>query len=144
MSAPSSEYTIFIVDDHPIVRFGYHQLLDQERNLTVIGEAESGEKALTDVLELHPDLAILDIALKEMSGIDVARQLRAKMPQLKILVVSKYRGSIRAQKALEAGANGYLIKDKLTNHILEAVQQVLAGKTYLCNEIRQKLGSQSV
>ena len=120
---------IFLVDDHPIVRRGFHLLLGLERDLTVCGEADSGPVALQKILALKPNVAIVDLSLKSSSGLELIKQLHAQCPKLKILVFTMRAESIYAERALRAGAHGYLTKENGTEKAVEAIRLLMQGKT---------------
>src|SRR5579862_5300245 len=97
---------VFLVDDHPIVRRGFQLLLAMERDLAVCGEADSGPAALEQILKLKHDVAIVDLSLKASSGLELIKQVRAQLAQIKILVFTMRSEGIYAERALRAGANG--------------------------------------
>lgn len=122
---------IFIVDDHPVFRKGLAQLIDEEEDLKVVGEAESVGDAIDLMEKSLPDLAIVDITLKDRSGMDLIEYLREHHPSLPILVISMHDESIYAERVLRAGALGYITKQELSSDVVSAVRQVLWGKRYL-------------
>src|SRR5271167_1743447 len=109
-SASAGKKRIFIVDDHPIVREGLAQFLGQQKDLSVCGQAEGGKAALAQWASLRADAAIVDLNLKDMSGLDLIREMHARRPELPILVLSMHEESLYAERALRAGAKGYLMK----------------------------------
>ncbi|HCY85749.1 MAG TPA: DNA-binding response regulator [Desulfobacteraceae bacterium] len=122
---------IFIVDDHPVFRKGLAQLINEEEDLTVVGEAESVSEAIEAIEDVGPDLAIVDITLKDRSGMDLIEYLREHRPNLPILVISMHDESLYAERVLRAGALGYITKQEMTADVVLAVRQVLWGKRYL-------------
>ncbi len=122
---------IFIIDDHPVFRKGLAQLIDEERELKVTGEAESVADAIDLLHHSQPDLMIVDITLKDRSGMDLIEFLREHHPGLPILVISMHDESLYAERVLRAGALGYITKQELTSDVVSAVRQVLMGKRYL-------------
>lgn len=126
---------VFLVDDHPIVRRGFQLLLSMEPDLAVCGEADNGPVALEKMLKLKPEVAIVDLSLKSSSGLDLIKQLRAQLPELKILVFTMRAEGIFAERALRAGANGYITKEEGTEKAIEAIRLILQGKTYLSQEL---------
>lgn len=122
---------IFIVDDHPVFRKGLAQLIDEEDDLEVVGEAESVDGAIGRLEKAAPDLAIVDITLKDRSGMDLIEYLREQRPDLPILVISMHDESLYAERVLRAGALGYITKQEMTADVVSAVRQVLWGKRYL-------------
>ncbi|MBS4097678.1 MAG: response regulator transcription factor [Sulfuricella sp.] len=126
-----AQVRILIVDDHPIVREGMASFLGVQANLHLCCEASNAEEALAAMENCRHDLAIVDISLDGGSGLELIKVLRRKYPQLAILTLSMYDETAFAERALQAGANGYLMKQKGTKNILAAVQQILAGNIYL-------------
>jgi DNA-binding NarL/FixJ family response regulator len=126
---------IVIVDDHPIVRQGLVQLLTQEPDLRVCGEAEDASTALRVVAEASPDLVIADLSLKSGDGIDLTRELHAAHPTLPILVLSMFDDMQHVERALRAGALGYLTKQEASSKVLTAVRQVLRGEIFLTEHV---------
>ncbi len=122
--------TVFLVDDHPIVRRGFQLLLRLEQDLKVCGEAASGPEALQKILALKPDVAIVDLSLKSSSGLELIKQLRELVPQLQILVFTMQSEAIYAERALRAGANGYLTKEEGAEKAIEAIRVLREGKPY--------------
>jgi DNA-binding NarL/FixJ family response regulator len=116
-----------VVDDHPVVRHGLVAMLRYERDMQVVGEAENGVEAVNRILELLPDVVLLDLNLPKMSGIDVMRQVRAQQPQIRFLVLTTYDTDEYIAPALEAGAQGYLLKDATPDELTRAVRSLAAG-----------------
>jgi DNA-binding NarL/FixJ family response regulator len=135
----SNAVKILIVDDHPVVREGLAAQIATQPDLRVCGEAEDvpGAVALAD--RTLPDVAIIDISLKNGNGIDLIRRLKARHPDLPVLVWSMYPENLYAERALRAGANGYLHKGRATRLLLEAIRAVLAGKVYVSGELADEL-----
>ena len=130
---------IFVVDDHPIVCRGLIELINQEDDLHVIGNSESAEEALGQILELEPDIVLADLRLKGMGGIELIRSLKARLPELPILVVSMHDETLYAQRAIRAGAKGYVMKEVATEKLLEALRTVLEGHLYVSESVKEKL-----
>lgn len=118
---------LVVVDDHPVVRHGLVAMLRYERDMQVVGEAENGVEAVNRILELLPDVVLLDLNLPKMSGIDVMRQVRAQQPQIRFLVLTTYDTDEYIAPALEAGAQGYLLKDATPDELTRAVRSLAAG-----------------
>ncbi len=138
-TASSPRIRVFVVDDHPIVRRGFQLLFGVERDFVVCGEADSGPVALEKILALKPDVAIIDLSLKLSSGMELVKQLRSLLPQLKMLVFTMRSEAIYAERAIKAGANGFLTKDEGTEKAVEAIRSILAGKTYVSEEFAGSL-----
>jgi DNA-binding NarL/FixJ family response regulator len=130
---------IFVVDDHPMIREGLAAQVANEPSLEVCGEAEDIVEAVAGIAECRPDLVIVDISLKSGNGIDLVKRLKARNPALVILVWSMYPESLYAERALRAGARGYVNKGKSARQIMEAILTVLEGRTYLSREMSEKL-----
>ncbi|NKS73588.1 response regulator [Rhodococcus hoagii] len=119
--------TVFLVDDHEMVRRGLTQLLEADDDMRVIGQAESRSQALARIPALHPDVVLLDVRLPDGSGIDVCRQLRADMPDLRCLMITAFPDERAVREAVAAGAKGYLVKDIRGMQLVQAVREVGAG-----------------
>ena len=130
---------ILIVDDHPIVRRGLTQLINREKGLAVCGEAENAHKAMEAIKTLHPDMAIVDISLKESSGLELIKDIKALYPKMPILVVSMHDESVYAERVLRAGARGYVMKQEATEKVAKAIRQVLDKGTYVSDKIASKM-----
>jgi DNA-binding NarL/FixJ family response regulator len=126
---------VFIVEDHPIFRLGLRELINQEDDLFVCGESDDVGKALKEIQRLRPDLAIVDISLKGRSGIDLVKDLGADCKDLPVLVLSMYDETLYAERALQAGAKGYIMKQETSESIVKAVRSVLGGKMYLSENV---------
>lgn len=122
---------VLIVDDHPIVRQGLVQLIDQEADLEICGEADDAETALTTMERSRPDIAVVDLMLKGSVGFDLIRTLKARHRDVPVLVISMHDEAIYAERALRAGAHGYIMKEEATGLVLTAVRKVLAGDVYV-------------
>ncbi|MCR6657121.1 MAG: response regulator transcription factor [Opitutus sp.] len=135
----NSKFRVLLVDDHPVTRQGIAALINQERNLIVCGEADSAPKALDLISKLTPDLAVIDISLKTMSGIELMKNIKAIMPDLPVLVMSMHDESLYAERALRAGARGYVMKNEAAEKIQSAIHRVLAGELYLSDKMKEKM-----
>ncbi len=135
MNAPLK---VLLVDDHAVVREGYRRLLER-RGIVVVGEAASAAEAEQRFTELEPDVVVMDIALPDVSGIEGLRRLRAANPQARVLMFSMYEEGIYADRALDAGASGYVTKASAPDVLVEAVHAVAAGRKYLSQDIAQQL-----
>lgn len=130
---------IFIVDDHPILRQGLTQLINQEADLSVCGEAEETNAALEAITALRPNIVIVDIVLKMIDGIDLVKKIRMQDEKLRILVLSMHDESLYAERALRAGANGYIMKQEAADQVVRAIRRVLGGEIYVSDKIGSKL-----
>ncbi len=127
---------VMIVDDHPVVRKGIRSILETEQDIRVVAEAESAEEAIGLVERKNPDLALIDIELKgPVNGIELIAQIRQKMPQVKTLVISMDDGSLYAERAVRAGARGYVAKDEASEKIVSAIRTVMKGEIYISDRL---------
>lgn len=135
-------HRILIVEDHPIFRMGLKELIELEADMTVCGEAEDVPAAVRRIRSLDPDLIVLDLALKESSGIDLIHQLRAEKQKIPILVLSMHDESIHAQRCILAGAGGYIMKQEASTSVLTAIRTILSGNLYVSQTIMTRLLNQ--
>jgi DNA-binding NarL/FixJ family response regulator len=126
---------ILVVDDHPIVRERLAELINQEPDLHVCGEAEDSREAIKAVESLQPDLAIVDITLKDTYGIELIKQLKETHPKLPMLVLSMHDESLYGERALRAGAKGYLTKQEATKKVITAIRTILAGEIFVSEKM---------
>jgi DNA-binding NarL/FixJ family response regulator len=130
---------IMIIDDHPLMRKGLALTLDTEPDLAVVGQAATAEEALTVFEKADPDLAIVDISLPGMSGLELIKHLHLLKPGIGILVVSRHEETLYAERAIRAGARGYVMKLEAGNVMVLAVRRVLDGGIYVSEEINERL-----
>ena len=130
---------VYITDDHPIVRRGIKQLLGTEAGIEVVGEATNGREAIADMDELKPDIVLMDLVMPIMDGIEAIRQIKAKHPEIQILVLTSFATDDKVFPAIKAGALGYLIKDTAPEDLVHAIRQVYDGQLTLHPSIAQKL-----
>jgi DNA-binding NarL/FixJ family response regulator len=139
-----SKYKILLVDDHPVLRQGLAQLLNQEKDFVVCGQYEDAGKALDAIGQLKPDAAVVDISLKGSSGIELLKNIKVQHPKLLVLVLSMHDESLYAERALRAGASGYIMKQEATDQVLTALRKILNGEIYLSEKMSSKLMHQLV
>ncbi|MCF7975449.1 MAG: response regulator transcription factor [Phycisphaerae bacterium] len=130
---------IFIVDDHPIVRDGLKLLIDHQDDLTVCGEADDIKSALRGVAQAKPDVVLTDITLKASDGLELTKDLKILYPDLHIIVLSIHDESTYAERALRAGAQGYLMKEVVSDHIIEAIHTVCRDEIFVSDQIAKRL-----
>jgi DNA-binding NarL/FixJ family response regulator len=130
---------IMIVDDHPMVREGLAMHLATQSDMAICAEAEDPDGAMNAIETTRPDLVIIDISLKNGNGIDLIHRIRDRDNGLRILVWSMYPENLYAERALRAGARGYLNKDRATCELLEAIRSVLAGKVFVSGDVTEKV-----
>ena len=130
---------ILIVDDHPVFRQGIARLISDEPGLIVCGEAESTDEALQVIQNTQPDLVIVDLSLKNSSGIDLIKAAKAQFgAQLKMLAISMHEETIMVERAIRSGARGYVTKREAADHLLTAINNVLEGKFYLSEATKER------
>jgi DNA-binding NarL/FixJ family response regulator len=137
--ARPSPRKILIVDDHPLTRRGMAQLIGEQEDLTVCGEAGDAEQAVTAVGALRPDLVLADITLPGKPGVELIKDLNVMYPEVLVLVVSMHDETLYAERALRAGARGYLMKSEGGEKLIEAIRLVLAGKVYVSQNLSAKI-----
>jgi DNA-binding NarL/FixJ family response regulator len=131
--------TIFLADDHTIVRQGLAKLLEGEPNLRVVGEAENGREAVVKVEKLQPDVVLMDIAMPMLNGIEATRQIRKACPQTKVIILSMHSHDRYISELFSLGASGYLLKSSTGSDIINAIHTALKGSTYLSPSISDKV-----
>jgi DNA-binding NarL/FixJ family response regulator len=130
---------VLLVDDHPIVRQGLAQMVDREPDLIVCGEAGDALSALHSIALLKPDIVLLDISLNGPSGVEILRSIRQTDKTLRVLVLSMHDETVYAERALRAGANGYIMKQEATEKVLEAMRRILGGDVYVSESVGNKM-----
>ena len=135
---------ILIVDDHPMVRERLAEVIHRHADLRVCGQADDAFHARQLIATAKPDLVIVDLALKQSDGLDLIKDLQAADPALLILVVSMYEESLYGERALRAGAHGYINKQEATRNIVAAIRRILAGETFLSERLAQALAARVV
>lgn len=144
MAIQATATKVLVVDDHPMVREGLAMRIASQPDMTICGEAATEEEALVLLKETQPDLIIIDISLRRGHGIDLIKQVKARAPRVKMLVVSTFPESLYAERALRAGAHGYLNKQESINRVLEAMRAVMQGERFISTELTERLVNQSL
>ena len=129
---------IILADDHQIVRFGLRTLLESELDFKVVGEAVDGLEAIQLVEQRSPDVAILDLMMPRMNGIEAARQIHAQYPHIRIVILSMFDSEAYVVEALSGGADAYVLKQSTTGDLVAAVREVLAGRRYLSSPLNER------
>ncbi|MBM3289475.1 MAG: response regulator transcription factor [Candidatus Hydrogenedentes bacterium] len=132
-------YKVLLVDDHPIVRQGLAELINRESDMTVCGQAESGAAALELAGSAQPDLALVDISLDDMNGLMLVKGLKARRRDLRVLVLSMHDEALYAERALRAGAHGYIMKREAPTKVIAGIRRVLAGDMYLSEDASARI-----
>jgi DNA-binding NarL/FixJ family response regulator len=128
---------IFLVDDHPLVREWLTNLIHQQPDLVVCGESEDAPHALQDISTAKPDVTIVDISLKQSSGIELIKNIKRLHPSIAIIVLSMHDERLYAERALRAGARGYIMKSETAKKVVAVIRQVLAGKIYISESLTE-------
>lgn len=144
MVVKKTKSRILLVDDHPIVRQGLTEMINQETDVTVCGVADDLHKALDAIATLKPDLVIVDISLKGSNGIELLKNIKVRYPKMRVLMLSMHDESLYAVRALRAGAAGYIMKQEATEKVLTAIRQVLNGEVYLSERMEKRMMQQLV
>lgn len=135
---------ILVVDDHPLIREGLAARIADQQDLEICGEAESVNDAIAQVKSTGPDLVIVDIQLADSYGLDLIKEIHSRFPYIKMLVVSAFDESLYAERALRAGADGYINKREIQAGILEAIRTVSSGERYLSANMTRQLVGQAI
>lgn len=133
------EIKVLIADDHTVVRKGIRALLETEPGITVVGEAADGEDAIHKALALKPDVILMDLVMPKLDGVQAIKELREKLPEIKVLVLTSFAEDRRIVAAIEAGALGYLLKDSSPEDLVRAIREVHRGESSLHPKVAQQL-----
>jgi DNA-binding NarL/FixJ family response regulator len=144
MSGQPKKCRVLLVDDHPIVRQGLALLIEREPDLVVCGEADGAHAAFNAIANLQPDIIVLDISLAGRDGLDVLKEIRMKTGALPVLILSMHDEAIYAERAMRAGANGYIMKQEATEKVLVAIRRILQGEVYLSDRLTNSMLQQFV
>jgi DNA-binding NarL/FixJ family response regulator len=130
---------VFIVDDHPLVREGLTNLINGQDDLIVCGEAKDVAQTINGIVKARPDVALIDISLENESGLELVKQLRSQFPQMALIILSMHDEGLYAERALRAGARGYVMKHETSKSVLASIRQVLAGGVYVSAKIVKRM-----
>jgi DNA-binding NarL/FixJ family response regulator len=144
IGATNRKSKVFVVDDHPIVRQGLGLLINREPDMIVCGAAEEAQSALRAIPTLQPDVLVVDISLNGPDGLELVKTVRTRDANMPILVLSMHDESIYAERALRAGANGYIMKQEATEKVLIAIRRIMRGDVYLSDRVSSKMLQQYV
>jgi DNA-binding NarL/FixJ family response regulator len=144
LDVQAKKYRVLLVDDHPIVRQGLALLIEREVDLSVCGEADGAHTAFHAIATLQPDIVLLDISLNGPDGLEVLKEIRVKTGSLPVLILSMHDESIYAERAMRAGANGYIMKQEATEKVLIAIRRILQGDVYLSDRLTTTMLQQYV
>jgi len=126
---------VFSVDDHPLLREGIATLIKNQRDMVLVGEASTGQEAIQQFQKYQPDVTLMDLRLPDMNGIDAMIAIRTDFPEARIIILTTFEGDVEIQRALEAGARGYMLKSMPPKELLDVIRQVHAGKKRIPPEI---------
>jgi two-component system invasion response regulator UvrY len=130
---------LMLVDDHAIVRSGFRRMLEQEPNLHIVAEADNGERAYALYVKEMPDVVVMDLSMPGMSGFEIIRRIVAREPTARILVFSMHEDAMRAERAIQLGARGYVTKSSAPEVLAKAIVEVAAGKLFLSADVAQSI-----
>ena len=130
---------ILIADDHEVVRFGLRQILEAQANWEVVAEASDGKEAVSRAIETKPDICIVDHSLPLMNGLEVTRQIRARVPKSEILIFTMHENETLVQELLRAGAKGYLLKSDAKTHLIEAIASLASHRPFFTQKVSETL-----
>lgn len=140
----AKHYKIFIVDDHPVFRYGLSQLINQEKGMEVCGEADTAIKALKMIKECKPDLVIVDISLAHSSGLELTKDIVAYDKNLPVLIISMHDERLYAERVLRYGARGYVMKQNTYETVITAIRKVLSGGIFVSQDIAETIITQLI
>ena len=132
---------VLSVDDHPLVREGLAALINDQPDMRIVGQGSTGHEAIKLFRDLQPDVALMDVRLPDISGIDAMITIRSEFPEARVLIVTSSEGDVEMQRALEGGARGYMLKSMPPKELLEAIRKVHAGKKAIPAEIATHLAN---
>jgi DNA-binding NarL/FixJ family response regulator len=144
IGAARSDVRILVVDDHPLVRRGLQQLIEDQPGWQVCGEADRMMDALHLARTTQPHLVVVDLSLKDGSGIELIKEIKSQSPEIRMLIVSNHDDSLYAERGLHAGASGYVNKLEAGDRLVDAIRQVLAGRVYLSPQMTDRLLSRAL
>jgi DNA-binding NarL/FixJ family response regulator len=130
---------VLVVDDHPIVRQGLALMINREADLTVCAEADSAQAAVQAIVTAKPDILVVDISLNGPDGLDLLKDVRTRFPNLPVLILSMHDESIYAERALRAGAQGYIMKQEATDKVLTALRRILSHEIYVSERVANRM-----
>jgi DNA-binding NarL/FixJ family response regulator len=139
MNPQKAAIRILVIDDHTVVREGLVAILEQEEDLTVVGEASNGREAVDTFQAIRPDLALMDLRMPVMDGVEAITEIRESSPNARIIILTTYDGDEDIYRGLQAGAQGYLLKDADRRDLVYAIRTVHAGRTHIAPEVAMKM-----
>ena len=135
---------VMLVDDHAVVRMGFKMLLETDPDIEVVAEADSGEQAIREAVNLQPDVIVMDITMPGIGGLEAIERILAKEPSAKILVLSAHEDSVHPKRVLNAGAQGYLTKRSAAEELIKAIRTIASGKKFIEADVAQQMAIQQL
>ena len=142
--APAEKSRVFVVDDHPLVREGLANLINAQEDLIVCGEAEDSAKAIAGIEKTRPDVALIDISLQNESGLELVKHLASQFPEVALIVLSMHDETLYAERALRAGARGYVMKREVSKNVLTSIHRVLEGGVFVSERVANRIAIKAV
>lgn len=142
MSSPKStggRIRVLVVDDHPAIREAIADIIADKMGMELVGQASNADEAFQLVQKMQPDVAVIDISLEDAHGLDLVQNIRAQYPKVQVVVFSMYDESVYAERAIRAGASGYLMKSEPTQSVVEAIRSVMQGEVYLSRRMASRM-----
>jgi DNA-binding NarL/FixJ family response regulator len=136
--------TVFLADDHRMVREGFRLLIETQTDIKVVGEAGNGRETVRQVAKLNPDVVLMDIEMPELNGIEATRQISETCPNTRVIILSMYSTPQHISRAFKAGARGYILKESAGDDVIKAIQTVHNGMIFMCSEISEVVVSQYI
>lgn len=136
---PTDHIRVYLVDDHPAIREAIRDTVEGAIDMEICGETDSSDEAFRDIEELRPDVAVVDISLNDAHGLDLVQNVRSQYPEVRMIVFSMYDENVYAERAIRAGAAGYLMKSEPTKNIVEAVRCAHEGEVYLSRKMSSRI-----
>ena len=133
------EIRVLVVDDHPVLRDGVAAILENQTDMTMVGEARDGSEAIERFRALRPDVTLMDLQMPGMNGVDAITAIRAEHPGARIIVLTTYAGDVQAVRALKAGAVGYLLKSSLRTELIDAIRNVHRGQRHIHRDVAEEI-----
>lgn len=130
---------ILLADDHEIVREGIKLLINEQEDMQVVGEAANGEEAIEKTVELNPDIVVMDVSMPELNGMKATKKIKERFPGTKVLTLTRHSDDGYLQQLIQAGANGYILKQSAPNELINAIRKISAGNAYLDPTLTEKV-----
>lgn len=142
--AKRSTVSVFLLDDHELVRRGLREFLEEEGDLEIVGEAGTAREALSAIVDVHPDVAIIDVRLPDGNGIEVCREVKSRLPDTKCLILTSFADEDALFDAVVAGASGYILKETKTSELVRAIRKLAAGESLIDPALKKEVLTRAV